>query len=315
MKQISFAQTEHQDKKKLTRRERFLAQTDALPPSYYPNLAAKRGRPPIGLEHMLRVYFLQQWYALVDEVLEDAIYIQLGHAQLRRYRSGHRERARCHDAAAIPSFAGEAHPDPADLREDQGQPSRAGPVYARGHDRRGGPLHQEQSQAARLRDETDPKGQPMVLRHEGPHRRQCSDRADAYRRCHFGQRGGCHQAEHLVRDDDKRVHADAGYMSKRLGGEKDAEGSRCCIAAKRGGIKKIEESPMKELLLKIERTKASIRAKIEHPFHVIKNFFGYRKTRYKELAKNQAQLFSLFALANLVLSTRREGRADGVSAS
>ncbi|MDG4813740.1 transposase, partial [Hydrogenovibrio sp. 3SP14C1] len=48
-------------------------------------------------------------------------------------------------------------------------------------------------------------------------------------------------ADHLVRDDDKRVHADAGYigMGKRLGEEKDAEDSRCCIAAKRGGIKKM----------------------------------------------------------------------------
>ena len=84
MKQISFAQAEHQNKKKVSRRERFLAQMDALvpwqrlidalSPSYFPNAAGKRGRPPIGLERMLRIYFLQQWYALVDEALEDAIY-------------------------------------------------------------------------------------------------------------------------------------------------------------------------------------------------------------------------------------------------
>ena len=84
MKQISFAQAEHQHKKKVTRRERFLAQMealvpwqrliDALSPSYFPNAAGKRGRPPIGLARMLRVYFLQQWYALADEALEDAIY-------------------------------------------------------------------------------------------------------------------------------------------------------------------------------------------------------------------------------------------------
>ena len=84
MKQISFAQAEHQNKKKVTRRERFLAQMeamlpwhqliDALSPAYFPNAAGKRGRPPIGLERMLRIYFLQQWYALADEALEDAIY-------------------------------------------------------------------------------------------------------------------------------------------------------------------------------------------------------------------------------------------------
>lgn len=47
---------------------------DALSPSYFPSAIEKRGRPPTGLECMLRVYFLQQWYALADEALEDAIY-------------------------------------------------------------------------------------------------------------------------------------------------------------------------------------------------------------------------------------------------
>ena len=51
--------------------------------------------------------------------------------------------------------------------------------------------------------------------------------------------------------------------------------------------------------------KASVRAKVEHPFHVVKNLFRHKKVRYKGLAKNAAQLFSLFALANLVLAKRR----------
>ncbi len=84
MKQISFAQTEYQNKKKVIRRELFLAQMEALVPwqklieallpSYFPNAPGKRGRPPISLERMLWVYFLQQWYALADESLKDAIY-------------------------------------------------------------------------------------------------------------------------------------------------------------------------------------------------------------------------------------------------
>ena len=83
MKQITFAQAEHQNKKKVTRRERFLAEMnvlvpwqrllDALSPSYYPDAAGKRGRPPTPLERMLRIYFLQQWYGLADEALEDAM--------------------------------------------------------------------------------------------------------------------------------------------------------------------------------------------------------------------------------------------------
>ena len=114
-----------------------------------------------------------------------------------------------------------------------------------------------------------------------------------------------------------RVYGDAGYtgMGKYLGEEKDDPNARCCVAAKRGTLKKLKDSPMKTLLLAIEKAKASIRAKVEHPFHVIKNLFGYRKVRYKGLAKNQAQLFTLFALGNLVLAGRCSSQADGVSVS
>ncbi|RYF33323.1 MAG: IS5/IS1182 family transposase, partial [Cytophagaceae bacterium] len=58
------------------------------------------------------------------------------------------------------------------------------------------------------------------------------------------------------------------------------------------------------LLEQAEQLKASIRAKVEHPFHVIKNLFRHKKVRYKGLARNTAQLFSLFGLANLVIAKR-----------
>ena len=79
--QPSFSQAEFADKKKITRREKFLARMEAVIPwakllaviePFYPK--GERGRPPIGLERMLRVYFLQQWYGLADEALEDALY-------------------------------------------------------------------------------------------------------------------------------------------------------------------------------------------------------------------------------------------------
>jgi IS5 family transposase len=79
--QPSFADAEFAAKKKVTRREKFLARMEEVIPwtqllaviePFYPQ--GKRGRPPMGLERMLRVYFLQQWYALADEALEDALY-------------------------------------------------------------------------------------------------------------------------------------------------------------------------------------------------------------------------------------------------
>jgi IS5 family transposase len=80
-KQMSFAQSESAGKKKVTRRERFLGEMERVVPwarlgavvePHYPQ--GKRGRPPIGIERMLRIYFLQQWSALADEALEDALY-------------------------------------------------------------------------------------------------------------------------------------------------------------------------------------------------------------------------------------------------
>src|ERR1035437_2362658 len=80
--QISFAQSEFESKKKVTRREGFLAKMEQVVPwsrlieviePYYPT-SGKRGRPPIGLERMLRMYFVQQWYGLADEAVEDAVY-------------------------------------------------------------------------------------------------------------------------------------------------------------------------------------------------------------------------------------------------
>ena len=69
------------------------------------------------------------------------------------------------------------------------------------------------------------------------------------------------------------------------------------------------------MLEEIEQLKASTLAKVEHPFHVIKNLFRHKKVRYKGLAKNETQLFSLFGLANLVIAKRQllEIHARGAS--
>ena len=77
------------------------------------------------------------------------------------------------------------------------------------------------------------------------------------------------------------------------------------VAAKRGRIKAMAEGPARDKAEAFEKAKAQIRSIVEHPFHVVKNRFGLRKVRYRGLAKNTAQLFSLFALSNLVISKRR----------
>ena len=77
------------------------------------------------------------------------------------------------------------------------------------------------------------------------------------------------------------------------------------MAMRRGKRRKLNEFIEPQFLAeRAEKMKASIRAKVEHPFHVIKNLFGHRKARYKGMAENPAQLLSLFGLANLVIAKR-----------
>ena len=75
------------------------------------------------------------------------------------------------------------------------------------------------------------------------------------------------------------------------------------MLGKRRALKK--SKTVDALIDKLEKIKASIRAKVEHPFRVIKCQFGYRKTRYRGLVKNTAQLITLFALSNLWMVRKR----------
>jgi IS5 family transposase len=99
---------------------------------------------------------------------------------------------------------------------------------------------------------------------------------------------------------------DAGYtgIEKRDEAAGDGEKRTWYVALRRGKIKKMVEGEIKEVTRRIEKLKAQVRAKVEHPFHVVKNLFGYRKVRYRGLQKNTAQLHTLFGLANLVLAKR-----------
>lgn len=110
--------------------------------------------------------------------------------------------------------------------------------------------------------------------------------------------------------EGEEVYADAGYVGIEKRPEVANKNIQWHVAKKRGQVKTIEDGEKKDLVKKVEKIKASIRAKVEHPFHVVKNLFRHRKARYRGLEKNTAQLFSLFALANLVLARRALG-VDG----
>jgi len=331
MKQITFAQAEHQNKKKVTRRERFLAEMnvlvpwqrllDALSPSYYPDAAGKRGRPPTPLERMLRIYFLQQWYGLADEALEDAIY----------------------DSQAMRDFVGidlsiESVPDATTLLRFRHLLERHS-LTQRIFEEINASLAERGlfMREGTIVDATIIAAAPSTknkARQRDPAMKQTRKGNQWYfgMKAHIGvdaATGLTHSvvttsanqaditvAEQLLRDDKEPVYADAGYtgLGKRLAEDGNTP-PPLRIATRRSTIKKMEDGPEKQIMQRIEHCKASIRAKVEHPFHVIKNLFGHRKVRYRGMEKNQAQLFSLFALANLVLAKRCYATTDGVIAS
>ncbi len=101
------------------------------------------------------------------------------------------------------------------------------------------------------------------------------------------------------------MFGDSGYT----GADKRAELSDCkatfFIAAKRSKVKAIGNARERKQVERWERCKASLRAKVEHPFRVIKRQFGYTKVRYRGLAKNTAQVLTLFALSNLWMVRRQ----------
>ncbi|WVM90116.1 IS5 family transposase [Halopseudomonas pachastrellae] len=278
---------------------------DALSPSYYPDSAGKRGRPPTPLERMLRIYFLQQWYGLADEALEDAIY----------------------DSQAMRDFVGidlsiESVPDATTLLRFRHLLERHS-LTQRIFEEINASLSERGlfMREGTIVDATIIAAAPST-KNKAKQRDPSMKQTRKGNQWFFGMKahigvdavtGLTHSvvatsanqaditvAEQLLRDGKEPVYADAGYtgLGKRLAGCGDSLPA-LRIAARRSTIKKMEDGPEKQIMQRIEHAKASIRAKVEHPFHVIKNLFGHRKVRYRGMEKNQAQLFSLFALANL----------------
>jgi IS5 family transposase len=127
----------------------------------------------------------------------------------------------------------------------------------------------------------------------------------------------------LLHGQERRVHADSGYTGaakREETVEAQAEGRIredivWLSAGKRGAMVAITDGVHKRLALLVERKKAQIRARVEHPFHIVKNLFRHKRVSYRELAKNGARMYSLFALANLVIAKRPLLKLAGVSAS
>jgi IS5 family transposase len=276
---------------------------------FYPK--GQRGRPPIGLERMLRVYFLQQWYGLADEALEDALYDSQalrGFARIDLAAEG------VPDATTLLKFRRllETH----DLCKGLFAAINAD-LTARGLLLREGTLVDATLIAA-------PPSTKNQAKKRDPEMHQTRKGHQWYfgMKAHIGADrdsklvhtvvvtaanvADITKTSELLHGQEQQVHADAGYTGVEKRAEMVALERKIDwqIARKRGQIKRMAEGAEKETLKAMEKAKASVRAFVEHPFHILKNLFRHRKVRYRGLAKNGHQLYTLFGLANVVIGGR-----------
>jgi IS5 family transposase len=117
----------------------------------------------------------------------------------------------------------------------------------------------------------------------------------------------------LLHGEEMVVYGDAGYtgVSERPEIRNGHEQVEWKIALRHSVLTKMKEGLEKDAVMQVEHEKASIRAKVEHQFHIIKNLFGFRKVRYRGLAKNHSLLYMLFASANLILYARQVTLQEG----
>lgn len=335
MSQRSFASAEYALKKKRTRREEFLAEMErivpwarleaAIAPSY--PRSGRVGRPPIGVPKMLRMYCLQQWYGLADEALEDALYdsqamrefigIDLGRENVPDATTllKFRRLLEQHDLTSAILCEVNAHLTERGLLMRQGTVVDAtiiaAPSSTKNEDGQRDPeMHQAK------------KGNQW---HFGMKMHSGVDAESGLIHsvvCTAANEADVVHAHELLHGQESQVHGDSGYsgLDKRdeiIDAQAEGRLRRDIdwrIAMKRGQLQAMPEGPRKALYEWSERRKAQVRAIVEHPFHVIKNLFGYRKVSYRGIAKNEARTKAQAALVNLYIARRRL-MAQGVSAS
>jgi IS5 family transposase len=283
---------------------------ELIEPIYF---KGKQGRPPRGIETMLRMYFLQIWFTLSDEAVEDSIY----------------------DSYAMRSFMGlnfleEQAPDSTTLVKfrkllvDNGIQIQLMYMVAEileknGYLMRGGSIVDATIISAPTSTKNNPgKRDPEM--HSTKKNNQYYFGAKAHISVDAGA-GYVRDVEttaanvddrdvvhDLIRHDDEVVYGDAGYIGveKREEIKDDPVLSKIDyrINEKRSRIPKNLKGQQEAYAKHIEQRKIAVRSKIEYVFHIVKNIFGFCKTPYKGIEKLHARLCALFLSANLYMCAR-----------
>ena len=315
MTQMTFADAEYAGKRKQTRKELFLIEMDQVVPwkglialiePHYPK--GEGGRPAYPLMAMLRVHLMQNWFGYSDPAMEEALYET---TILRQFAGLSLERIP--DETTILNFRRllEKHELAAGILAvingylgDRGLSLRQGTI-----------VDATLIHAPSSTKNQDGKRDPEM------HQTKKGNQYYFGMKAHIGadaESGLVHsvvgtaanvadvtQVDKLLHGEENMVGADAGYTGVEKRPEHEGREVIWQIAARRSTYKKLSKrSTLYKAKRKIEKAKAQVRAKVEHPFRVIKRQFGYVKTRFRGLAKNTAQLVTLFALSNLWMARR-----------
>lgn len=309
MSQLSFASLDYAAKKKRTKREVFLFEMDQVVPwarlealiaPHYPKPG--KGRRPFPLPAMLRIYFLQQWYALSDPGAEEALY---DIESMRRFAGLELGRDAIPDETTILNFR--------HLLERQALTKVVFDAVRAHLEERGAMLR-----GGTIMDATLIAASPSTKNREGKRDPEMSQSKKG-NQWYFGMKahvgvdarsglvhtagvttGKVHDAREmdtLIREDDRAVFGDKGYVNEKKKRAARAAGVYWAVKDQRKPGRKLSASQRKR-----NKKHGSIRAKVEHVFRVMKCQFGYRKVRYRGIKKNGAQVFTLLALANLYLA-------------
>ena len=311
MKQTTFASAAWDKKGKVTRRERFLAEMDAVIPwkhlnrliePHYPK--AGNGTQPMPQERMLRIYFMQQWFNLSDPAMEDALYDS---ESMRRFAGIELSEDAIPDETTILRFR---HL----LEKHYLTQAIFGQIRTL--------LEQKRLllKSGTIVDATIIEAPPSTKNEEGardPEMHQTKKGKDWHfgMKAHVGtdRRGIVHslrttaanasdisQMPQLLHGQEREVFGDQAYWS-----ESHRQGARARGIRYRVNRRPNPGRPLSRLERRLNRLRSATRARGEHAFHVVKRLWGFTKVRYRGLAKNTARLFAAFALANLYLLRRR----------
>ena len=323
MKQKSFASTGFELITQRTRKREFLDEMNLVVP--WTELVAliephapsgKTGRPPFAVSTMLRIHFLQQWFGLSDPAMEEALHDVQLYCEFAHLDPG---MGRLPDESTILRFRHLLEEHNLSMQflatinatlATKGLMLKTGTVVD-------ATLIAAPSSTKNSTGERDPemhqtkKGNQW---HFGMKAHIGVDADSGLVHTVIGTAANIHdvtQGHRLLHGQEREVYADAGYQGvhKRPG----ATGVWWNVALRPSQRKTQRQmhGPWGEYSEAIEKLKASVRAKVEHPFRVVKCQFGFTKVRYKGLAKNTAQLITLFALSNLWMARRHLIGAQG----